>query len=118
MKYDRLIATLNSASSCTQLTEMPQWSSGKAPGSKPDFTEDPSSIGHRCGMYLQKKSSKKEKECVVAYVPHFLAVLSDNSCAFCYELPHKSKRGRSVEPCAGLAGWGRTLLQPLTFLAS
>ncbi|GBM08295.1 hypothetical protein AVEN_40732-1, partial [Araneus ventricosus] len=35
-----------------------------------------------------------------------------------YELPHKSKRGRSAEPCEGLAGWGRTVLQPLTFLAS
>ncbi|GBN80140.1 hypothetical protein AVEN_82553-1 [Araneus ventricosus] len=38
--------------------------------------------------------------------------------SLCYELPHKSKRGQSVEPCEGLAGWVRSLLQPLTFLSS
>ncbi|GBN29903.1 hypothetical protein AVEN_16987-1 [Araneus ventricosus] len=105
MKYDRLIATLNSASSCTQLTEMPQWSSGKAPGSKPDFTEDPSSIGHKCGMYLKKKSSKKEKECVVAYVPHLLAVLSDTRKIVAHSVTNFPTKVREVGPLNPVRAW-------------
>ncbi|GBL97541.1 hypothetical protein AVEN_162992-1 [Araneus ventricosus] len=30
--------------------------------------------------------------------------------------PYESKRGRSIEPCEGLTGWGMGWVQPLTFL--